>query len=106
MSKRSVTMLCSTKSAGRIRKARDATRRSAAPTLSGSSKGPPWHNTMMSLRTLRPALPVVIGATIGSFAESAMGATLEGAGFVNNDVLNFLNTAIAAAAALALAKVI
>jgi uncharacterized protein (TIGR00297 family) len=51
-------------------------------------------------------LPVVIGATIGSFAESAMGATLEGAGFVNNDVLNFLNTAIAAAAAVSLAKVI
>ena len=51
-------------------------------------------------------LPVVAGATIGSFAESAMGATLEGPGFVNNDVLNFLNTAIAAAAAMFLAKVI
>lgn len=49
-------------------------------------------------------VPVVAGATIGSFAESAMGATLEGAGFVNNDVLNFLNTAIAAAAAMLLAK--
>src|SRR5262245_59276486 len=39
---------------------------------------------------------VVIGATIGSFAESLLGATLEGPGIVNNDVLNFLNTAIAA----------
>jgi uncharacterized membrane protein len=29
-----------------------------------------------------------------------MGATLEGRGVVNNDVLNFLNTAIAAAAAI------
>jgi uncharacterized protein (TIGR00297 family) len=49
-------------------------------------------------------LPIVAGATIGSFAESAMGATLEGPGFVNNDVLNFLNTAIAAAAAVLIAK--
>ena len=49
-------------------------------------------------------LPVVAGATVGSFAESAMGATLEGPGIVNNDVLNFLNTAIAAAVAVLLAK--
>ncbi len=49
-------------------------------------------------------LPVVAGATVGSFAESAMGATLEGPGIVNNDVLNFLNTAIAAAGAVLLAK--
>ena len=50
-------------------------------------------------------LPIVAGATVGSFAESAMGATLEGPGFVNNDVLNFLNTAIAAAVAVLLAGV-
>ena len=46
---------------------------------------------------------IVAGATIGSFVESMMGATLEGPGIVNNDVLNFLNTAIAAAAAIFLA---
>ena len=34
-----------------------------------------------------------------------MGATLEGAGIVNNDVLNFLNTAIAAADGDPLAQV-
>jgi uncharacterized protein (TIGR00297 family) len=45
-----------------------------------------------------PAL--VVGATLGSFAESVMGATLEERGVLNNDVLNFLNTAIAAAAAI------
>ena len=45
---------------------------------------------------------VVIGATIGSFAESLLGSTFEGPGVLNNDVLNFLNTTIAAAAALAL----
>lgn len=50
-------------------------------------------------------LPVVAGATAGAFAESAMGATLEAPGFVNNDVLNFLNTAIAAAVAVLLAGV-
>jgi uncharacterized protein (TIGR00297 family) len=43
---------------------------------------------------------VVAGATVGSFAESVMGATLEEPGVLNNDVLNFLNTAIAAAAAI------
>jgi uncharacterized protein (TIGR00297 family) len=49
-------------------------------------------------------LPVIVGATIGAFAESLLGATLEPHGFVNNDILNFLNTAIAAAAAVALAQ--
>lgn len=47
-------------------------------------------------------VPVVAGATAGAFAESALGATLEGPGILNNDVLNFLNTAIAAIAALML----
>jgi uncharacterized protein (TIGR00297 family) len=41
-------------------------------------------------------LPVVAGATAGALAESVMGATLEPRGILNNDVLNFLNTAIAA----------
>jgi uncharacterized protein (TIGR00297 family) len=43
---------------------------------------------------------VVIGATAGSFAESVMGATLEPPGILDNDALNFLNTAIAAAVAV------
>jgi uncharacterized protein (TIGR00297 family) len=43
------------------------------------------------------------GATVGAFVESGLGATLEGPGIVNNDVLNFLNTATAAVVALALA---
>lgn len=47
---------------------------------------------------------IVAAATLGAFAESAMAATLEGPGIVNNDVLNFLNTAIAAAAAVFMAK--
>ena len=50
----------------------------------------------------RGFVPVVAGATAGAFAESVLGATLEGPGIVNNDVLNFLNTLIAAATAIAL----
>lgn len=44
---------------------------------------------------------VVIGATAGSFVESGLGATLEGPGVLNNDMLNFVNTAVAAIVALA-----
>lgn len=47
------------------------------------------------------ALPAIVaGATIGALAESIMGATLEGPGILNNDVLNFLNTAIGALATI------
>lgn len=49
------------------------------------------------------ALPAIVGGAVaGSIAESVMGATLEAPGFVNNDVLNFLNTAIAALCTLLL----
>ncbi len=47
---------------------------------------------------------IVIAATIGSLVESVLGATLEGPGIVNNDVLNFVNTAIAAGVAVALVE--
>ncbi len=46
---------------------------------------------------------VVIGATAGALAESALGATLEGPGILNNDMLNFINTAVAAFVAVAIA---
>jgi uncharacterized membrane protein len=39
-------------------------------------------------------------ATIGSLVESWLGATLEEPGILNNDLLNFINTAVAAAAAV------
>jgi uncharacterized protein (TIGR00297 family) len=48
-------------------------------------------------------LAVVAGATAGAFVESILGATLEGPGILNNDMLNFINTAVAAALALAIA---
>ena len=47
-------------------------------------------------------LLVVAAATAGALVESALGATLEGPGILNNDMLNFLNTAVAAAVALAI----
>jgi uncharacterized membrane protein len=48
---------------------------------------------------------VVAGATIGSLAESLLGATLEAPGILNNDMLNFLNTGVAAAAAIVVVRV-
>jgi uncharacterized protein (TIGR00297 family) len=56
---------------------------------------------------IQPALvwPVVAAATVGSFVESLLGATLEGAGILDNHTLNFLNTLVASAAAVALGLV-
>jgi uncharacterized protein (TIGR00297 family) len=49
------------------------------------------------------AIPAIIGGAVaGSVVESVMGATIEAPGIVNNDVLNWLNTAIAAFAAVLL----
>lgn len=48
----------------------------------------------------RALLPVVAGAMIGSFIESGLGAKLEAPGILNNDALNFINTGVAAYAAL------
>jgi uncharacterized protein (TIGR00297 family) len=45
---------------------------------------------------------VVAAATVGALVESALGATVEGPGILNNDMLNFINTAVAAVVALAL----
>jgi uncharacterized protein (TIGR00297 family) len=51
----------------------------------------------------RMLIVIVAGATIGAFAESLLAATLEEAGVLNNDILNFLNTGVAAFAAMLLA---
>jgi uncharacterized protein (TIGR00297 family) len=52
---------------------------------------------------ITPAMvvPVAFGAIVASFIESALGATLEAPRVLNNDLLNFVNTAAAAALALA-----
>jgi uncharacterized membrane protein len=49
---------------------------------------------------------VVIGTTIGAFVESALATTFEADGVLNNDLLNFINTAVAAAAATGVASVV
>ncbi|HET7696532.1 MAG TPA: DUF92 domain-containing protein [Vicinamibacterales bacterium] len=52
----------------------------------------------------RSALWIVVAAsTAGALLESWLGATLEGPGILNNDMLNFINTAAAALLAVALA---
>jgi uncharacterized protein (TIGR00297 family) len=43
------------------------------------------------------------GATVGSFIESSLGATLEASGTLDNHMLNFINTGLSAACAVALA---
>jgi uncharacterized protein (TIGR00297 family) len=45
---------------------------------------------------------VVAGATAGAIIESMLAATLEEPGVLNNDMLNFINTAVAVAVALAI----
>jgi uncharacterized protein (TIGR00297 family) len=48
------------------------------------------------------SVPLVVGAALaGAFVESALGATLEKPGILNNDLLNFINTAVAAGVVLA-----
>jgi uncharacterized protein (TIGR00297 family) len=47
---------------------------------------------------------VVAGATAGAFAESALAATLESRGIVDNHMLNFINTAVAVAVVLAISR--
>jgi uncharacterized protein (TIGR00297 family) len=79
---------------------------SGALSLEGTAAGLAGAIAMAALAValdLVPAkalLPVAAGATIGSFVESGLGATLEAPGILNNDALNFINTAVAAYAAL------
>ena len=44
---------------------------------------------------------IVVAALVGAFVESALGATLEGRGILNNHVLNFITTGVAAGLVLA-----
>ena len=47
---------------------------------------------------------IVVGATAGSLLESVLGATLEPRRILNNDLLNFVNTLVAAIVAVELAR--
>jgi uncharacterized protein (TIGR00297 family) len=48
-------------------------------------------------------LPVVAGSTAGALVESLLAANFEAPGIVNNDALNFINTALAAYVAISFA---
>ena len=48
-------------------------------------------------------LPVVVGSTAGALVESLLAASLEAPGILNNDALNFINTALAAYVAISVA---
>lgn len=56
----------------------------------------------LGLMPVTLVIPVTLAATAGALVESALGATLEPRGVLNNDLLNFINTAVAAFAAIAL----
>ncbi len=58
--------------------------------------------TALGLIPASAIVVVVLAATAGALVESALGATLEGPGILNNDMLNFINTAVAAVVALVL----
>jgi uncharacterized membrane protein len=48
-------------------------------------------------------LPVVVGSAAGALVESLLAASLEAPGILNNDALNFINTALAAYVAISVA---
>ena len=48
-------------------------------------------------------LPVVVGSTAGALVESLLAASFEAPGTLNNDALNFINTALAAYVAVSIA---
>jgi len=59
--------------------------------------------TALGLMPSSAIVAVVIAATAGALAESVLAATLEGPGILNNDMLNFINTGVAAVVALVIA---
>jgi uncharacterized protein (TIGR00297 family) len=63
-----------------------------------------WAGSVLGLIPAAWIAWVVVGAFAGSLLESVLAATLEGAGIVNNDVLNFLNTAAGSITAIVLMR--
>jgi uncharacterized membrane protein len=55
---------------------------------------------LLRLIPLAAVPAVVVAATVASLAESALGATLEGPGILDNHTLNFVNSALGAGVAL------
>jgi uncharacterized membrane protein len=60
--------------------------------IHGSGYGWNWHYLLI----------IIIAGTIGNLTDSVLGGTVERKGLVNNNTVNFLNTATAALTALLL----
>ena len=75
---------------------------SAAGTIAGLASAAALGSLAAALDLIgwSAVVPVVVGATAGALLESVLGATLEPQGVVNNDVLNFINTAVASYVAI------
>jgi uncharacterized protein (TIGR00297 family) len=65
-----------------------------------------WAASMLGLVSDKMIAVIVIAATAGALLESVLAATLEEHGVVNNDLLNFVNTATAAYVAVKIAELI
>ena len=82
---------------------------SGAMSLEGTAAGIVSALALAALGTALGLVPasaigiIVVAATAGAVVESALGATLEAPGILNNDMLNFVNTAVAAVVAVAIA---
>lgn len=87
-----------------LRRVRPGT--SGAVSVEGSAAGLAAAAAMALLAHVLGLIPagaiaaVVVGAIAGSLVESLLGATFEGAGLLNNDALNLINTAVGAVAAV------
>jgi uncharacterized protein (TIGR00297 family) len=85
---------------------------SGAMSLEGTVAGLASAFALAALASLLGLVPaslvwlIVVVSTLAALVESALGATLEGRGVLDNDLLNFLTTTIAAALAVALDRVL
>ena len=58
--------------------------------------------SILGIVSSRALAAIVVAATAGSLLESWLGATFEARGILNNDMLNFINTAVSAGIAVCL----
>jgi uncharacterized protein (TIGR00297 family) len=85
---------------------------SGAMSLEGTLAGIAGAFTLAAIAIFLSIIPpatlfsLVIAATLGALLESWLGATLEGPGILNNDMLNFINTSAAALLAVLLHRLI
>lgn len=61
--------------------------------------------TLLNVLSIPAALFCVLAAFIGTTVESYLGATLETMKIIDNEIINFMNTLVGAAAAMALVAI-